>query len=1057
MTDATNVQATSSSSQYERTLLEADETPKPSDAKASIVKRLWVKTGIELPMIVLAMKGALPPIICLAAYQADAWAKKYTTLGYLTAIMAIFAMAILPRARFLQSMILSLFFTCLGAAVALLEIQCAVAARQKTTPSAASETTFAGSSGSQQSVVYNSSASTVAGVFLFFTIYTANSLRAYRPQMGLPLVQYSIFTIVASTYAAQFPNMKEGESFVRRLLETFLTGFGIATGVCLFVLPLTSRTIADQQLEGMIKLLQASIRGNATHMDRVSTRRQDSLWGTGQGGTQKNKMGGEKHRAQISIDRISAEANAVKGLSEKIGVLFGKISLELSFAKREIAYGKLSPDDYSDIKNLLRDILLPIFGISALLDAIQLVKENEDRVRTRIETSDILDVIPTLDSDEWDEIIEFSRKDHVNLKAAMLGGLQHVAYSLELAKKPRPAPNDEENTDATPHEPDSTYGAHLEEALHTFHLRRVQEIQRWCEIKGIGLLAAVGDGPSHRWKDQSDHAILHQQFNRQHIYLTLYLGYMTCSMGKAILTMVRFADAKVNDQTMTKRRLIIPTHRRLKKFVTHIFKSIDSDNGGYSGENTGTTIYVEDMLKPKDSEHLPPSNFYQKVTDQLRVIPHILGSNSSAFGFRVAVATLSIGVTAYLLQTYTFFIRERVLWALMMVALGMSAQTGQGIFGFTARILGTAVAMCISLIIWYMGGAQTAAILPLFYIGLCFGVLLLIKKPERAIIIITSMTTAVIIIGYELQERKIGLAAATSNDQPFYSIYILGPYRLAAVCTGLAVAFIWTYFPYPITTHRTLRSDLGATLYLLANFYSCVQTTVELRLHQGTSADPNNTKVIGARLDKARHKLFDKCITMLSRLREHSRFIKFEPTFGGRFPKEEYDELINSAQRIFNYISITLYSSGAFASQPGDEENSWLKEFRSFVSELNLTPHSLTSTLYLVSASMVNAQPLPPYLNVLSPNALTQKMERVEPELLNVRHVGEPCYAAFAVLETASILLIQETSNIVKKAQELMGEVNFSSQVLWEGSSKARTLRDAMEPKHDRRVADKVG
>jgi hypothetical protein len=1057
MTDATDVQPASCSSQYGRTSLEADEAAKRSDAKYSIVKRLWVKTGIEVPMIMLAMKGALPPIICLAAYQADAWALEYTTLGYLTAIMSIFAMAILPRARFLQTMILSLFFTCLGAAVALLEIQCAVAARQNTTPSAAGEGTFAGSSGSQQSVAYNSSASTVAGVFLFFTIYTANSLRAYRPQMALPLVQYSIFTIVASTYAAQFPNMKEGESFVRRLLETFLTGFGIATGVSLFVLPLTSRTIADKQLENMIKLMQASIRGNAAHTDRVSMRSQDTLWGIGQIGTQKSKMGGEKKRVQAPVDGISAEAKAMKGVIEQMGALFGKISPELSFAKREIAYGKLSPDDYSDIKNLLRDILLPIFGISTLLDAIQLVKENEDRVRAGIENSDILAAIPTLESDEWDEIMEFSRKDHVSLKAAMLGGLQHVAHSLEFAKKPRPAPNDEENTDATQHAPDGTYGAHLEEALHAFHLHRVQGIQRWCENKGIGLLAAVGDGPSHRCKDQSDHAILRQQFKRQHIYLMLYLGYMTCSMGKAILKMVRFADSKVDDQTMTKRRLIIPTYRRLKKFVTYIFKSVDSENVGYDGENTGTTIYVGDMLKPKDSEHLPPSNFYQNATDQLRVIPHILGSNSSAFGFRVAVATLSIGVTSYLLQTYAFFIRERVLWALMMVALGMSAQAGQGIFGFAARILGTAVAMCASLVLWYMGGEQTAAILPLFYIGLCFGVLLLIKKPERAIVAITSMTTAVIIIGYELQERKIGLVAATSNDQPYYPIYILGPYRLAAVCTGLAVAFIWTYFPYPITTHRTLRSDLGATLYLLANFYSCIQTTVELCLHQGTLADPNKAKVPRARLDKARRKLFDKCVTMLSRLREHSSFIKFEPTFGGKFPKEAYDELIDSVQRIFNYMSITYYSSGAFASQPGAEENSWLKDFRSFVSGLNLTPYSVTSTLCLVSASMANAQPLPPYLNIPRPDALTQKMERVESELLNVRHVGEPCYAAFAVLETASILLIQETSNIVKKIQELMGEVNFSCQVFWEGSSELRTLGDAMEPKNDGRGADRVG
>jgi hypothetical protein len=81
MTDATDVQPISYSSQYGRTSLEADEATKPSDAKSSIVKRLWMRTGIEVPMIMLAMKGALPLIICLAAYQADARALGYTILG----------------------------------------------------------------------------------------------------------------------------------------------------------------------------------------------------------------------------------------------------------------------------------------------------------------------------------------------------------------------------------------------------------------------------------------------------------------------------------------------------------------------------------------------------------------------------------------------------------------------------------------------------------------------------------------------------------------------------------------------------------------------------------------------------------------------------------------------------------------------------------------------------------------------------------------------------------------------------------------------------------------
>jgi len=90
-----------------------------------------------------------------------------------------------------------------------------------------------------------------------------------------------------------------------------------------------------------------------------------------------------------------------------------------------------------------------------------------------------------------------------------------------------------------------------------------------------------------------------------------------------------------------------------------------------------------------------------------------------------------------------------------------------------------------------MGDQKTGAILPLFFIYICLGVWFVVKNPQFAIIGALSVVTAILILGYELQERKIGLATATSNGQPYYKIYILAPYRLATVVAGMAVCFIW--------------------------------------------------------------------------------------------------------------------------------------------------------------------------------------------------------------------------------------------------------------------------
>lgn len=79
---------------------------------------------------------------------------------------------------------------------------------------------------------------------------------------------------------------------------------------------------------------------------------------------------------------------------------------------------------------------------------------------------------------------------------------------------------------------------------------------------------------------------------------------------------------------------------------------------------------------------------------------------------------------------------------------------------------------------------------------------------------------------------------------------------------------------------------MGATLYLLANFYSIVHSTIDTRLHTGIKAKQNDKKSLTYPLDKARNRTFKKCLVMLNRLREHSNFVKFDPNFGGAFPKD---------------------------------------------------------------------------------------------------------------------------------------------------------------------------
>ena len=967
------------------------------------------------------------------SYQATAFAEVYTTLGYLAAIMGMLTLAFQPRAKFLQAMFFSLFFTCLGAAVALLQIQCAVAARQLGNPPQQSAT---GTSGSKEAIAYSPSASAVAAVWLFFTIYVANLVKAYRPQLMICIIQYSIFTIISSIYAPNFPNMAAGMSFVRRLLTTFLTGFAFGTGVNLLIFPMTSRGIVEKQIAGMLGLMKGSLMAQGQYMAAI--------------GDAQRLANGKDGKDGTDPAGVNAKAKALKGNTTALGGIFAKIKMEITFAKKEIGYGKIGPEEYSEILLRLQQILLPIIGMSTFMDIMQSVKKRNEKLGQMIDSEETLEAIRSLQTEEWDEVISLSREPFAKLKAAFAGGLTHFSYMLGVASKPKPKEGDVENDAGGTTQPgDKEYAQFLKAAIDEFHTHRQTAIIRWCERKGIDLPASHWDNPEVHFslKDHFKNTeSVRKVHNQQQLYLILYIEYLIFLIGTSILKAVNYADAKYADGTFAKNRFIFPGFRRLQKLISETLTNRDSVNDMTDGDNTGTNIWIGDSLKTrKDPEHLPPANVYQKVTNHFRGFSALLASPQSSFAFRAATATISIGILAFIHETQHFFLNQRGVWAMIMIGISMDSHTGRGIFGFIFRILGTAIAMIASMVIWYIGYRHAAAIIPVFYIYMVGCLWFLLKNPQFAIAAIISIVTAILILGYELQGEKIGRKALTSNGQEYYPLYILGPYRLASVVVGLAIAFIWTYFPYPVTTHSTLRKDLGSTMYLMANYYSCTHTTINARLSYGTLASENQKGTPMWKLAKARRKVFGKMIVMISKLREHSNFTKWEPTFGGKFPKETYDELINSLQHMFNYASLMAFSSAAFTTDDdplgrngggkdgdgGDEGSSeWLKDFRKFTADLRPTSHDVTSTLCLLSASLTNSQPLPPYMKKPKPFDLANRMEKVDPEILSIQHITEPCYAAFAVLEVASSLITEEMQRVSELVTGLVGEVDFSFHVV---------------------------
>jgi hypothetical protein len=272
-----------------------------------------------------------------------------------------------------------------------------------------------------------------------------------------------------------------------------------------------------------------------------------------------------------------------------------------------------------------------------------------------------------------------------------------------------------------------------------------------------------------------------------------------------------------------------------------------------------------------------------------------------------------------------------------------------------------------------------------------------------------------------------------------HSIYEFGPYRLATVAGGCLVAFIWTIFPSPITDRTWLRRDLSATMYLLAHYFTAINETLKSRLH-GTGGDPNVKSSPAYKLMKTRRSLFGKLLLILPSLNQHANFQLFEPTIGGKFPREVYLDIIQRATRITSYLTLISHSV-TWEPNPSQQDRTWIQALSVLLADVSSTKDTIICTLALLSNSLQNGHPLPPNIPMPRPYELTRQLEKLKLpgtpgqrpiNLLDARNMSENGYAEFAVLQVCSMLVCDDLQGLVKGVGKLVGVVDFSFRV--EGS-----------------------
>ena len=223
---------------------------------------------------------------------------------------------------------------------------------------------------------------------------------------------------------------------------------------------------------------------------------------------------------------------------------------------------------------------------------------------------------------------------------------------------------------------------------------------------------------------------------------------------------------------------------------------------------------------------------------------------------------------------------------------------------------------------------------------------------------------------------------------------------------GCVVAFFWTIFPYPITVRSKLRQDIGHSVYLLTEFYSCVHTTARLMLlDQG--GDMNIETSPRRKVDKFRHRVFAKQIMLLKGLRQTSAATVWEP-FGGKFPKKTYDDIITRVEKlvepcfistfpgltynvpdsITNYTSLIAFALGQL-SPANAEANAWFNDVKHLITSFHTSSNNTTSVLAQLASSLSNGRPLTPHLSAPTVAQPTTSLSDREKDIVLISQITD--------------------------------------------------------------------
>lgn len=498
--------------------------------------------------------------------------------------------------------------------------------------------------------------------------------------------------------------MAEYTRLVTQMLEMFFLAHGFVIAANLLIFPITSRGFSLKHIKTHLSVAGDVISAEAAYVRSLErSQLRDPL---------SDENFDEEH-GEMSSSGDSPEHVSLSKSIASMSQLHGSLRSSISFAKKDVGWSTISGDDFVLIEESFRKLVVTLRGMASLMPIFRGLCDGRGWSTSAYSDGAGIDLFGSQDQGgdedneidrlEWKAIFSDISKPVDEITLLMLEGLRHVSLCLGLEEptiSSAAAGTGERSSDSDPeHASDPLPGSA------SFMLHFKKRLEGCHETRGAALCKWKSRKANRRIKERSDTSKLKPRpddkfdSKMEQMFVLLFLQNLFHHVADIVFELAMFADDK-NPRTR-KKHLILPTTHRLWK----LFRQLDKEDGlAEDRENNGAQTSSANGV---DLARVISRRSVKRNSRSWRGVIHplftaivraskVIGSRESFFGFRVAMAVMSV-ILVGLLPTQTWFYNQRGLWALVFIPYSMAPNSGETISMLLFRLAGAGAALVVAI------------------------------------------------------------------------------------------------------------------------------------------------------------------------------------------------------------------------------------------------------------------------------------------------------------------------------------------------------------------------